>query len=99
MRRPINFLVHIGPMSLREAFQPHRFTRARGFIDRFDHAHVGQALLAGRLRLTVVENAIRKICDFGGELVAFGKRSLCRPFPDGDFKIQAFGILVSRIGG
>src|SRR5712671_3381436 len=78
--------------------QAHSLLFIQGLIQRSNYAHVGQTFLARRFRLFVPENTIGEVHQFGPELVGLAEVTLPDLAIDRNFQLEAFRILIGRIG-
>src|SRR5882762_5895478 len=97
-RRPPNLLHCARPLFRLFDPQAHSLLFIQGLIQRSNYAYVGQAFLARRFRLLVPEDTIGEVYQFGPELVGLAEVSLPDLAIDRNFQLEAFRILIGRIG-
>src|SRR6267154_603197 len=78
--------------------QPHSLLFIQGLVQRSNYADVGQTFLARWFRLLVPENTIGEVHQFGPKLVGLAKVTLLDLAIDRNFQLEAFRILIGRIG-
>src|SRR5579883_682502 len=66
-------------------------------VQRLDDTDIGDAFLAGGLRLRVTENAIREVDELRRELVALFVMLLALALAQAQHVLDALGVLVRRV--
>ena len=91
------------PLRPRRSFRPlerrnlDRLSGFRRLVERLDDSHILQAFLARWFRYAVLQDAIREVQQFGGELVALADALARRLAVDRQLVGQTFRVLVRGI--
>ena len=65
-------------------------------MHRFDNAHVREPFRTAGLRRSTIQNALRKILQLGGKLIALRESPHAFAFPDPDPRVDRLHILIRR---
>src|SRR5262249_30719673 len=76
-----------------ERREPDGHAETRRLVDRNENPHVRQALPPGGLRFLAFQNAVRKVGDLRGELVASGEAAMVRLSLDGQVMLELDVVL------
>src|SRR3954468_10095991 len=92
-RRAVDLLVQRWTAPALDARRPDGPSGPGRFVQRADHAHVREALLARGLRIAAAQHAVREIRELGRELVALLEHALLDLLADGQVMAQRAGVL------